>query len=156
MFSRWFAVAAAIAVSCVCFGFAAAGTVVHDDGLVPYTVTNGGIAQSLTGKPGNALRGLAIVSNRKLGNCLACHAMPIKGASDPGNVGPNLAAVGSYLSPAVLRLRIVNPKLIDPKTIMPAYYRVDGLHDVAKAYVGKSILTASQVEDVVAYLSSLK
>ncbi len=124
--------------------------------LVPYTVVNGGIPKPLTSTPGNPAAGMAIVENRKLGNCLACHSLPIKGAADPGNVGPNLAHVVSYTSPAVLRLRVVDPKQIDPQTIMPAYYRLAGLTDVEKKFAGKPILTAQQIEDVVAYLASLK
>jgi sulfur-oxidizing protein SoxX len=130
-------------------------TAVHDAGLVPYQVIDGGIPAPLTSKPGDPVRGEQIVVDRKLGNCLACHAMPIKQPSQ-GNIGPNLAGVGKMLGVAQLRLRIVNPKLINPQTIMPAYYRVDGLHDVAKAFANKPILTAQQVEDVVAFLATLK
>ncbi len=149
-------IAAAI-FALLCMGIASASTtVVHDTTLVPYTVVNGTIPRSLTGVPGNPAAGLAIVKNRKLGNCIACHSMPIAKEAFPGNVGPNLKGVGGYLSVAQLRLRIVNAKLINPDTIMPAYYRVAGLTDVAKKFVGKPILTAQQVEDVVAYLSTLK
>lgn len=135
---------------------AAAGSVPADQTkLVPYTVVNGEIPVSLTGQPGDPIEGQKVVLASKLGNCLACHSMPIKGATDPGNVGPDLRGVGS-LSPGLLRLRIVNPKLIDPQTIMPAYYRIAGLNRVSPEFAGKPILTAQQVEDVIAFLGTLK
>jgi sulfur-oxidizing protein SoxX len=133
----------------------AATTDVHDANLIPYSIVDGGIPAPLGGLRGDANAGRQIVQNRKLGNCLSCHSMPLA-APDQGNVGPALAHVGSAFSVAQLRLRIVNPKEIDPQTIMPAYYRVDGLRHVATAFLGKPILTAQQVEDVVAYLASLK
>ena len=128
----------------------------HPDALLPFTVVGGLIPKSLTGVPGDPLKGKAVVLNRKLGNCLACHSMPIPGAADPGNVGPDLRGVASRSNEALLRTRLVNPKLLNPMTIMPAYYRVDHLHRVMKAFVGKPILNAQQIEDVVAFLMTLK
>jgi len=149
--------ALAIVLGALAAGAASASSsyVVHDTNLVPYRVVDGGIPAPLTAVPGDPVVGEKIVVNRKLGNCLSCHSMPIK-APDQGNVGPSLAGVAATTPVAQLRLRIVNPKLIDPQTIMPAYYRVAGLHDVAPAFAGKPILTAQQVEDVVAYLATLK
>ncbi|GAC1403038.1 MAG: sulfur oxidation c-type cytochrome SoxX [Candidatus Velthaea sp.] len=126
-----------------------------DGPLVTFKVTGDEIRMPLTSKPGDPVAGRTIVLDRKLGNCLSCHAFPIK-ADDQGNVGPDLHGVGSRLKPAELRLRVVNMKLLDPQTIMPAYYRVDGLHDVGKAFVGKPILDGQQVEDLVAFLATLK
>jgi sulfur-oxidizing protein SoxX len=146
------AAAAAIAGG-ACASSRAAAATPSDSGLPPYTVVGDTIPMPLTTQPGNAAAGKAVIENSKLGNCLSCHAMALPDA-DQGNVGPDLHGVGSALSPAQLRLRIVNMKLVDPTTIMPAYYRVDGLNDVAKAYVGKPILTAQQVEDVVAFLAT--
>lgn len=123
--------------------------------LVRFAVVSDGIPASLTNRPGDPAAGRAIVEDRKLGNCLSCHALPLQ-AADQGNVGPDLHGVGARLTPAQLRLRVVNMKLIDPQTIMPAYYRVDGLHDVAAAFAGRTILTAQQVEDLVAFLSTMK
>jgi len=134
---------------------AAAAATTSDAPLVTYTAVNGAIPQSLTGVPGDPAKGKAVVLDRKLGNCLACHHMPLA-APFQGNLGPDLAGVGSRLSAGQLRLRIADPKLINPATIMPGYYQVAGLHDVAKKFVGKPILTAQEVEDVVAYLLSLK
>lgn len=136
-----------------------ASHVVTDDGLVPYTVVGDAIPQSLTGKPGDPAAGLKVVLNRKQGNCLACHNIPLPGgkaAYAPGNVGPPLNGVGGALSAGELRLRVVNSKLVDPATIMPAYYRVSGLYDVDPKFAGKPMLTAQQVEDVVAFLTTLK
>ena len=126
-----------------------------DADLTPYTVVRDTIPQPLTAQPGDAAAGKRVIENRKLGNCLSCHAMALPD-DDQGNIGPDLHAVGARLKPEQLRLRLVNMKLVDPTTIMPAYYRVDGLTDVAKAFVGKSILTAQQIEDVVAFLASSK
>ncbi|GAC1424796.1 MAG: sulfur oxidation c-type cytochrome SoxX [Candidatus Velthaea sp.] len=123
--------------------------------LVNFKVTGDEIRSPLTSKPGDPVAGRTIVLDRKLGNCLSCHAFPLK-ADDQGNVGPDLHGVGSRLKPAELRLRVVNMKVLDPQTIMPAYYRIDGLHDVGKAFVGKPILDGQQVEDLVAFLATLK
>ncbi|BDE06172.1 hypothetical protein WPS_14480 [Vulcanimicrobium alpinum] len=123
--------------------------------IVSYRVVADGVPESLTGRPGDPVEGRKVVEDRKLGNCLSCHAFPFA-AEDPGNIGPDLQGVGARLSPAELRLRVVNMKVLDPQTIMPAYYRVAGLRDVGKAFGGKPILTAQQVEDVVAFLASTK
>lgn len=123
--------------------------------LVPFTVVADGIPTPLTSQPGDPAAGRAVVEDRKLGNCLSCHAFPLA-APDQGNVGPDLHGVGARLTPAELRLRVVNMKLIDPQTIMPAYYRVAGLHDVGTAFAGRTILTAQQVEDLVAFLATIK
>ena len=129
---------------------------VADDTLVPYTITDNAIAASLTGKPGDPVEGKKVVVDRKLGNCLGCHSMPIVGEADMGNVGPDLHGVGNRLTASQIRLRIVNTLALDPTTIMPSYYRVTGLEQVGKKFVGKPILTAEQVENVVAYLATFK
>lgn len=129
---------------------------IADDHLVPYRVEEGAVPRSLTGKPGDPTMGKQIAADRGLGNCLSCHAMPIPGQADFGNIGPDLAGVGGRLSAGQIRLRVVNPKLVNPATIMPAFYRVDGLLQMAMAVAGKPVLTAEQVEDVVAYLATLK
>ena len=111
---------------------------------------------SLTGKPGDAVRGRAIVANRSVGLCLLCHSGPIPEERFQGNLAPNLAGAGSRATPDQLRLRLVDPARLNPDTIMPAYYRVDGLTRVARTFQGKTLLTADQIEDVVAYLASLR
>jgi sulfur-oxidizing protein SoxX len=143
------------AVLLVAFARSAGADAPVDSTLAPLKVTGDEIRTPLTATAGDPIAGRAVVEDRKLGNCLSCHAFPLK-AEDQGNVGPDLHGVGSRLKPAQLRLRIVNTKLIDPQTIMPAYYRTAGLHDVGAAFVGKTILDAQQVEDVVAFLASLK
>lgn len=119
-------------------------------------VDDSGIPQSLTEKPGDPVRGRKVAINRKQGNCLACHQMPISEELFHGRVGPDLSTVGSTLTEAEVRLRIVNPKIVNPDTIMPAFYQTEGLHRVMKKFKGKPLLTAQQVEDVVAYLMTLR
>ena len=115
-----------------------------------------GIPKSLTGQKGNAKKGRAAAIHRKKGNCLACHVMPVPEQADHGNIGPSLVGVGSRFSEAELRLRLVDPKLINPDTIMPSYYRKTGFHRVHKKWQGKTILKANDVEDILAYLMTLK
>lgn len=124
--------------------------------LVPYRVEGDGIPQPLTTVAGDVARGRAIVANRQVGLCLLCHAGPLPEERFQGNLAPDLAGSGTRWSQAQLRLRIVDAGRINPDTIMPAYYRIDGLNNVAPAVRGKPILDAQQVEDVVAYLRSLK
>jgi len=125
--------------------------------IVKYQVANGtSIPASLTGKPGDPAKGREVAINRRLGNCLACHELPIPDQPYHGAIGPDLHGVATRLNEGELRLRIVNPKAMNPDTIMPAFYRADGLHRVTKKFQGKTILTAQQVEDVIAYLKTLK
>lgn len=137
---------------------ASAGPVAADaQETVKYQVVNGNsIPASLTGKTGDPAKGREVAINRRQGNCLACHAMPISEQPYHGGIGPDLNGIGSRYSAGELRLRIVNPKIVNPDTIMPAFYRADGLHRVLKDFQGKTVLTAEQVEDVVAYLTTLK
>ena len=122
----------------------------------PFAVVNDAKPASLTGAPGDAVRGRAIVVDRQTGLCLLCHAGPFPEARFQGNLAPNLAGAGERWSEGQLRLRVVDARRINPETIMPPYYRVDGLSHVARAYAGKPILNAAQIEDVVAFLTSLK
>lgn len=124
--------------------------------LMKYMVKDGAIAKSLTGKPGNAANGRKLAINRKQGNCLACHKLPIPEQPFHGEVGPDLNGVAGRLSEGQVRARIVNPKMDNPDTIMPAFYRNDGFTRVLKKFKGKSMLSASQVEDLVAYAMTLK
>lgn len=125
--------------------------------LIKYEVVDEiSIPASLTGKPGDPVEGRKVVINRKLGNCLACHRLPIPEQSFHGQTGPDLAGVADRYSEGELRLRVVNPKIINPDTMMPAFYRTEGLTRVMKKFQGKPILTAEQVEDVIAYLKTLK
>ncbi len=123
--------------------------------LVPYRVSGDGIPGSLTFMPGDAARGREILTGRD-GNCLLCHAVPESGVRFMGNVAPALSGVGARLTAAQLRLRIVDPARLNRDIAMPSYYRVAELNQVAEAYRGKPALTAQQVEDVVAYLVTLR
>lgn len=114
------------------------------------------LPQSLTGRPGDPARGRAIVANRTVGLCLLCHSAPIPEERFQGTLAPTLAGAGSRSTPGQLRLRLVDPARLNPDTIMPPYYRTTGLQRVAKPFEGKTILTAEQIEDVVAYLATLK
>ncbi len=149
---------AALAVSAVIGGSAiAAERQVTEQGITYTIVDEQAIPESLTGKPGDPEKGRKVFVNRKLGNCLACHQVSAL-ADEPyhGNVGPSLDGVASRLSEGEMRLRIVDPKVVNPDTIMPAFFRSTGLHDVLEKFRGKTILTAEQVEDVIAFLKTLK
>ncbi|HZE11017.1 MAG TPA: sulfur oxidation c-type cytochrome SoxX [Burkholderiales bacterium] len=111
---------------------------------------------SLTGKKGDPSRGRAIVANRQVGLCLLCHSGPFPEERFQGDLAPDLKGVGARLSEAEIRARIVDPARTNPATIMPAYYKVEGLSRVASSFRGKTILSAEQIEDVVAYLSALR
>lgn len=125
-------------------------------GLPPYAVSGDGIAASLTGSKGDAARGRTIVMNRQVGLCLLCHSGPFPEERFQGNLAPDLKGAGARWSEAQLRLRIVDSSRLNPESIMPSYYRTDGLTRVAPAFSGKPVLTAEQIEDVVAYLATLK
>ncbi len=134
-----------------------AGSGAGAEELVAYRIVDDArIDQSLTGAPGDAARGRAVAFNTKQGNCLACHKMPIPEQQFHGDLGPDISEVGGALSEGELRLRIVNAKVLNPDTIMPAFYRNDDFQRVMKKFQGKTILSAQQVEDVVAYLLTLK
>jgi sulfur-oxidizing protein SoxX len=114
-----------------------------------------GLPESLTGAPGDAARGRAIVVNRQVGLCLLCHSGPFPEERLQGNLATDLRGAGRRWSEAQLRLRIVDSGRVTPGTIMPGYHRTEGLARVAPAYRGKPILTAEQIEDVVAFLATL-
>ena len=117
---------------------------------------NDEIPASLTGSKGDPARGRAIVVDRQVGLCLLCHSGPFPEQRFMGDLAPDLAGVGSRLSAGQIRLRIVDPGKLNPATIMPAYYRTEGLQRVSPAFRGKTILSARQIEDVVAFLVTLK
>ena len=118
--------------------------------------TRTGIPVSLSGVPGDVARGRAIVLNRSVGLCLLCHSGPFPEERLQGDLAPDLKGAGSRWDEAELRLRIVDSGRIVPATIMPAYYKTEGLARVAPQYRGKPLLTAQQIEDVVAFLMTLR
>jgi len=123
--------------------------------LRPYRVVGDAVPQSLTGVPGDPARGRAIVIKRE-STCLLCHAGPFPEERFQGNLAPDLKGAGARWSEGELRLRMVDATRLNPATIMPSYYRLDGLVRVAPNFRGKPVLTAEQIEDVVAYLKTLK
>lgn len=141
---RWIAVAVVVT-----------GCAAVPDGPSSYRVEGDAIRESIASAPGEAARGREVVLGRD-SNCLLCHAVPDAGGRAMGNIGPPLAGVGSRLDEGQLRLRIVDSMRLNPDTVMPSYYRTDGLARVAGDWHGKTILTAQQVEDTVAYLSTLR
>lgn len=127
------------------------------DGLVKYEIVDYAISKSLTGKPGDPDKGVKTFTSRKLGNCLACHQVTaLESQPFHGEIGPSLDGVAERYNEGQLRMQVVDAKVINPDTIMPAFYRTEGLHRVLKKFSGKPILSAEQVEDVVAYLKTLK
>jgi L-cysteine S-thiosulfotransferase len=135
---------------------ALAGGVCRAEELRPYQITGDAIATSLTGAPGDAARGRAIVLNRTVGLCLLCHSGPFPEERFQGNLAPDLKGTGARWTTGQLRLRIVDSHKLNANTIMPAYYTLEGLNRVAPAYRGKPILNAEQIEDVVAFLATLR
>lgn len=125
------------------------------DPLVPYEVVGDAIPAPLAGAVSDPVRGRAVVADRRLGLCLLCHSGPFPEERLQGTLAPDLGGIGARLSPGQLRLRLVDPGRLNPDTLMPSYYRIDGLSLVARPYAGKPILTAEQVEDVVAFLATL-
>lgn len=113
------------------------------------------LRQPLTDAAGDPVRGRQVVRDLEKATCLICHRMPIPEEPNHGDIGPPLAGVGARLTPAELRQRIVDPTVANPRTIMPAYFRRDGLNRVLARFAGQTIYAAQDVEDVVAYLTTL-
>jgi len=121
-----------------------------------FKVVDDGIPQPLALPAGDAARGRSLILARDPANCVLCHAIPDAALRFAGDVGPPLGGVGARVSVAQLRLRVADILRLHPSTIMPSYYRVEGLSRVAPAYAGKPILSAPEIEDVVAYLATLR
>jgi sulfur-oxidizing protein SoxX len=127
-------------------GFAA---IADEPPLTRYSVVGDAIPASLTGAAGDPARGRAIVLDRRLGACLMCHTAPFPEERFQGTLAPDLSGAGSRWSAGQLRLRLVDATRLDPGTIMPPYYRVDGLTRDGSAWRGKPMLTARSAEPVV-------
>ncbi len=123
--------------------------------MAKYKIVGKSIPKSLTGKPGDPKKGRKLAINRRKGNCLACHTMPAPEQADHGNIGVTLFGVAKRYKKGELRLRLVNPKIVNPDTIMPAYYKTNGLNRVQKKWKGKTIISAQEVEDILAYVMTL-
>ncbi len=138
------------------FAATAADAQTQTDGpLLAYEPRGDAVTEPLGGLIGDPVRGKAVVLDRRRGNCLICHVFPIEGQPFQGEIGPPMAGVASRLSEGQIRLRLIDQSRINSGTIMPPYYRVEGLRNVASEYAGRPALDAQEIEDVVAYLSGL-
>lgn len=138
----------------------ALGNVANADAILPAEVVispENTIEDSLSGVPGDPFRGLEVFVDRKLGNCVACHTnFDVQAMQFLGGVGPNLDWIGDYYAEAEIRAILVDSKQVfGPDTIMPAFYTDREGFRTLEQFKGAPILTAQQLEDVVAYLSSL-
>jgi sulfur-oxidizing protein SoxX len=129
---------------------------VRAEALRPFAITGDAIAEPLAGAAGDAARGRAIVADRQKGLCLLCHTGPFPEQRFQGTLAPDLRGAGARWSEGQLRLRIVYSGKLNPATIMPSYYRIEGLTRVGAAWQDKPVLTATEIEDVVAFLATLK
>jgi len=121
-----------------------------------FAVVGDSIPASLSGAKGDAARGRSIVVDRNVGLCLLCHSGSFPEVRLQGTLAPELKGTGNRLSVSQIRLRIVDASRVNPETIMPPYFRTEGLTRVAPALRGKSLLSAQQIEDVVAFLLTLR
>ena len=151
--ARFRATAAALAAA---FAALPAGAALADTAAGAYVVAGDSVPASLTGATGDAANGRAIVLDRHVGLCLLCHSGPFPEERFQGTIAPDLKGVGMRLSEGQIRLRIIDQGRIHSATIMPAYYRTEGLRRVAPAFRGKTVLAAQQIEDVVAFLLTLR
>ena len=127
-----------------------------EEALRPYVVDGDAIDASLTGRPGDPARGRTIVMDRQVGLCLLCHSGPFPEVRFLGTLAPDLAGAGARWREGELRLRLVDGRRQNPDTIMPSYYRTEDLTRVARPFAGKPLLEAEQIEDVVAFLTTLQ
>jgi sulfur-oxidizing protein SoxX len=111
-------------------------------------------AASLTGNPGDPVRGREIFVSREAGHCILCHSVQGLDAGFQGNVGPDLTGIGARLTDDQIRYRIIDARRLWPHTVMPPYYRAEGLSQVGQAYQGKPVLNEQQIEDLVAFMGT--
>lgn len=121
----------------------------------PWSAQDGAIPKPLADIEGDPERGRRVALEPSLGDCTICHRLPVGEQRFHGTVGPPLAGVGARLSAGELRLRLVDPSVVNPRTVMPAYCTTGDRHRVAPRYAGEPILTAQQIEDLVAWLTTL-
>ena len=124
--------------------------------LAPPLHAEDSIDTPLTTAAADAARGRAIVADRTRGLCLLCHSGPFPEERFQGNLAPSLAGAGARWSAGQLRLRLVDGKRLNPDSIMPSYYRTEGLTRVRENFQGRTILTAQEIEDVIAFLLTLR
>ena len=121
-----------------------------------FQVVGDAIEAPLTDVAGDPERGRAVVAGRQVGTCVLCHAGPFPEERLPATIAPDLRGVADRLSAGQIRLRLVDPRLVNPETVMPAYFSQVGLVRVGRAWQGRTALTAQQIEDAVAFLMTLK
>jgi L-cysteine S-thiosulfotransferase len=146
----------AVAALALALAVVPAGAAQVDSAAPAYAMVGDAIPSPLNGARGNPARGREVIVNRQVGLCLLCHSGPFPEERFQGTLAPDLAGTGARLSEGQIRLRIVDPGRLNPGTIMPAYYRTEGLTRVAPAFRGKTVLTAEQIEDIVAFLVTLR
>lgn len=128
-----------------------------EQGLITASMIEGdGIPRALTAVAGDPAEGRDVFANRDRGHCVLCHVVSTLEAEFQGNVGPALSDIGDRLTPAQLRLRIADYQIIRPGTLMPSYYRNHDLYQVGAEFTDDPVLTAQELEDLVAYLGTLK
>jgi len=132
------------------------GLILMANTAIAQTIVGDAIPAPLEGLAGDAARGRAIVASRQKGLCLLCHSGPFPEERFQGDLAPSLSGAGSRSSEGALRLRMVDSRRVNPTSIMPAYHRADGLLRVGRAHAGKTLLTAQEIEDVVAFLATLR
>jgi L-cysteine S-thiosulfotransferase len=125
-------------------------------GAMTIAAATDAIDAPLTSQPGDPVRGRQIVENRQLSACLLCHSGPFPAPHLQGTIGPSLAGVGARLDAGQIRLRLIDARRVNPDTVMPPYYVSDGLNRVGQAWRGRTALTGQQIEDVVAFLTTLR
>lgn len=124
--------------------------------LRSYLIVGDSIPKSLTGKPGNSVRGKALIADRDEGNCLACHSIPIPEQPFHGTIGPDLRGIAVRMTAGQMRLRLVDPKIVNAKSMMPSYYAIRGRYRVRADVRGRPILEAQDIEDILAFLMTMK
>ena len=122
----------------------------------PADAAGDAMPDSLTGAKGDPARGRSIVVDRRRGLCLLCHSGPFPEERFQGTLAPDLSGAGVRLSEGQLRLRVADARRLAPDTIMPSYFKVEGLPRVAPAFRGRPVLSAAEIEDVVAFLTTLR
>ena len=145
----------AVRIAAAFIGLLCASRLVASAAPGEVSIVGDAIPRSLTGRQGDAARGRAIVVDRTRGLCLLCHAGPFPDQRFQGDLSPSLAGAGSRWTPGQLRLRLVDGRRLNPDTPMPSYYATDGLTRVGEGWRGKTILSAEEIEDVVAFLATL-
>lgn len=146
--------AVGILVGALCMS--AVSPALAQDPVSPRASAGQGLPQPLTDIPGNADRGRALATARDRGNCVACHVIPAPDEATHGNLGPSLKGLADRQNEAQIRARIVDARALNPASAMPSYHRTEGLTRVAKALEGRPVLSVQEVEDMVAFMMTLR